>query len=93
MRNPVLHGKKQWGGGGGGVVRENFRPVFQVFSSCFEGKTTQEHLFTSHRSACEVWVDSDILENFSRNGGYVILAWSHSIDVLAPKTPIERCDS
>ena len=64
------------GGGGGG---ENFRPVCQVFFSCFRGKTTQEHLFTSHRSACEVWVDSDILENFSRNGGYVVLAQSHSI--------------
>ena len=36
-------------------------------------------LFTSHRSACEVWLDSDVLENFSRNGGYVVLARSHSI--------------
>ena len=36
------------------------------FSLLLGEKTTQEHLFTSHRSACEVWVDSDILENFSK---------------------------
>ena len=48
------------------------------FLPAFRKKTTQEHLFKTHRSACEVWVDSDILENFSRNGGYVILARSHS---------------
>ena len=49
------------------------------FLSGFRAKTTQEHLFTSHRSASEVWVDSDILENFSRNGSYVVVVWSHSI--------------
>ena len=79
----ILHfwgGKEQLGGGGGVsvCVGENFRPVCQVFY-CFQGKTTQEHLFTSHRSACTVWVDSDILENFSRNDIYVIVAQSHSI--------------
>ena len=42
------------------------------------GETTQEHLFKSHRSAREVWIDSDILENFSRNGSYVIVARSRS---------------
>ena len=73
MRNPCHTAKNS------GVGRENFRPVCQVFPSCLKGKTTQEHLFTSHRSACEVWVDSDILENFSQNGGYVVLARSHSI--------------
>ena len=70
------------GDGGGGVERENFRPVCQfgqVYSSCFYGKTTQEHLFKSHRSACEVWLDSDILGTFIRNGGYAILARIHSI--------------
>ena len=50
-----------------------------VKSSLFLEKTTQEHLFKSHRSAHEDWVDSDILENFSRNGGYVVLARSHSM--------------
>ena len=62
----VLHCKKKLrerGGGGGGGA-----------------KTTQEHLFTSHRSASEVSrVDSDILKNFSRNGGYMVVAGSHSI--------------
>ena len=48
------------------------------FLSGFRAKTTQGHLFTSHRSASEVWVDSDILENFSRNGSYVVVARSHS---------------
>ena len=83
--------EEQWGGGGGcggvgggvggeGVVgTKNFRPVCQVFSPCFYGKTTQEHLFTSHKSACKVWVDSDILENFTQNGTNVIVARSLSI--------------
>ena len=53
--------------------------VCQVFFPCFWGKTTQEHLFTSHRSACQVWVDSDILENFTRNGTNAVVARSHSI--------------
>ena len=37
-------------------------PVCQVFPPCFQGKTTEEHIFIYHRSACEVWLDSDILE-------------------------------
>ena len=51
-------------------------PVCQVFSRWFRGKktTTQEHLFTSHRSACRVWVDFKILANFTRYGTNVIVA-------------------
>ena len=64
------------GGGGGdrtlGLFVKSFLPAFRE-------KTTQEHLFTSHRSACEVWVDSDRLENFTRNGSNVIVARSLSI--------------
>ena len=66
-------------GGGGertsGLFVKSFLPAFRK-------KTTQEHLFKSHRSAREVRVDSDILENFSRNGSYVVLARSHSIDSI-----------
>ena len=56
-----------------------FMKITKSFLSGFRAKTTQEHLFTSHRSASEVWVDSDILENFSRNGSYMVVARSHSI--------------
>ena len=56
-------------GGGAGLLCL----FVKSFLSGFRAKTAQEHLFTSHRSTCEVWVDSDILENFSRNGGYVVL--------------------
>ena len=67
------------GGGGGGGERTSGLFV-KSFPAGFRKKTTQEHLFKSHkRSAREVWVDSDIPENFSRNGGYVVLARSHSI--------------
>ena len=66
------------GGGGGGVERTSGLFV-KSFLPAFRKKTTQEHLFKSHRSAREVWVDSDILKNFSRNSGYVVLARSHSI--------------
>ena len=62
-----------------GYTRYGKRELQAYLSSLFfllSGKTTQEHLFTSRRSACEVWVDSDI---FSRNGGCVLLARSHSI--------------
>ena len=68
-----------WGGGGGGWEERTLGLFVKSFLPAFRKKTTQEHLFTLHRSACEVWVDSDILENFSRNGGYVVLARSHSI--------------
>ena len=43
---PCYTEKKNSGGGGGGGG-ENFRALSQVFSSCFLGKTTQEH-HTSH---------------------------------------------
>ena len=62
-------GKEQLEGGGGGVKGwgrwgertldlfvKSFLPAFR--------ETTQEHLFKSHGSACEVWVDSDKLEKF-----------------------------
>ena len=49
-------------------------------------ETRQENLFTSHSSACEVWVDSDILENFSRNGTNVIVARSLSIASICSRT-------
>ena len=62
-------------GGGGGRLLCLF--VKSFLNGCRE--TTQEHLFTSHRSACKVWVDSAILENFNRNGTNVIAARSHSI--------------
>ena len=32
--------------GGGGVGRQNFRPVHQVFSPCFEGK--KRNIFSHH---------------------------------------------
>ena len=74
------------GGGGGwlgwvGVGRENYKNLFVTsFLPAFREKTTQEHLFTSHRSACKVWVDFDILENFTQNGTNMIVARSHSIE-------------
>ena len=73
--------KSNWGGGGGGGGgwKRTSGLFVKSFLPAFTKKTTQEHLFKSHRSARQVWVDSDILENFSRNGGYVVLAWSHSI--------------
>ena len=55
-------------GGWGGV---DFCACLSSLSSVVLGQKQQEHLFTSPRSACEVWVDSDILENFSRNDSYV----------------------
>ena len=65
-----------WGGGGG---RQNFRPVRQVFSPCFGGKNNTGTSFHITQVGLEIWVDSDILENFTRNGGYVIVARSLSI--------------
>ena len=52
------------GGGGGGWEERTLGLFVKSFLPAFRKKTTQEHLFTLHRSACEVWVDSDILENF-----------------------------
>ena len=72
-------GGRSNGGGGGGGDR-TLGLFVKSFLAAFGEKTTQEHLYTSHRSACEVWVDSDILENFSRNGTNRIVARSHSID-------------
>ena len=63
------NGRWGWGDRTLGLFVKSFLPAFG-------GKTTQEHLFTSHRSARNVWVDSDILENFSQNGNNVIVAWS-----------------
>ena len=78
--NPVLHGKKLGHRGKGGRGGSRLLCLFVKSFLCgFSAKTTQEHLFTSHRSASEVWVDSDKLENFSRNGNYVVVARSHSI--------------
>ena len=55
--------RSNWGGGG---VGERTLGLFvKSFLPAFREKTTQEHLFTSRRSTCEVWVDSDILENLS----------------------------
>ena len=56
---PPPHCAPKWGRGGWACFSS-------PFSLLLGEKTTQEHLFTSHRSACEVWVDSDILENFSQ---------------------------
>ena len=66
------------GGGGGrggrgggrtlGLCVKSFLPVCRI--------KTQEHL-TEHRSACEVWVDSNILQNSTLN--VTTLARSHSI--------------
>ena len=56
MRNPVLHGKKQWGGGGGvGVGRENFSPVCQVFSSCFASSCHLLTLGLTEKVASSKW--------------------------------------
>ena len=73
-------GRSNGGGGGGGGADRTLGLFVKSFLAAFGEKTTQEHLYTSHRSACEVWVDSDILENFSRNGTNRIVARSHSID-------------
>ena len=66
-------------------------PVCQVFSGWFRKKTTQEHLLTSHRSACRVWVDSEILANFTWYGTNVIVAiqlvalcWPLLVQVSSP---------
>ena len=69
--------RSNWGGGGGGGGERTSGLFVKSFLPAFRKKTTQEHLFKSHRSAREVWVDSDILENFSRNDGFVILARSY----------------
>ena len=42
----------------------------KVFSPCFLEKTTQENLFTKHRSACKIWVDSGIHENWTLNSQF-----------------------
>ena len=58
--------------GRGDLGRENCVGLFvKSFLPAFKEKTTQGHLFTSHKSACEVWVNSDILKNFTwgRGGG------------------------
>ena len=67
-------------------VAQRERGVGVDFCACLSslfslvlGQKQQEHLFTSQRLASEVWVDSDILENFSRNGSYVVVAQSHSV--------------
>ena len=70
------------GGGGGGGWQERTLGLFvKSFLPAFREKQ-HRNIFSHHRSACEVWVDSDILENFSRNGGYVVLARSHSIILI-----------
>ena len=66
MRNPVLHGKKQWGGGGG---ERTLGPFVKSFLPAVREK--QHRIIFSHHTGR--------LENFSPNGGYVILARSHSI--------------
>ena len=74
-----------WGGGGwgvgGGGERWGDRTLglfVKSFLPALRKKTTQEHLFMSHRSASEVWVDSDILENFTPNGTNAIVPRSLS---------------
>ena len=46
-------------GGRGGGEERTLGLFVQSFLPAFRGK---QHRNTSHRSACEVWVDSDILE-------------------------------
>ena len=78
-------------GGRGGVGGERTSGLFvRSFLPAFKEKTTQEHVFTSYRSACEVWVDSDILENFARNGTNAIVARSLSIVKYSSE---EECSS
>ena len=60
------------------VVERELQTCLSSLSSCFWEKNNTGK---SHRSAREVWVDSDILDNFSRNGGYVVLVRSHSVPV------------
>ena len=72
-----------WGGrsnGGKGGGDRTLGLFVKSFLPALREKTTQEHLFTWHRSACEVWLDTDILENFTQNGVYVVFGWSHSIN-------------
>ena len=80
-------------GGGRGLGVDFCACLSSLFSVVLGKKTTQEHLFTSHRSACEVWVDSGILENFSRNGTFVIVARSRQsiTNTLVYNMPTVTC--
>ena len=63
-------------GGGGGGGGQNFRPVSQVFSPCFEGKKQHRNIFLHDTGRLAKF---GILENFTQNGGYVVVARSLSI--------------
>ena len=72
--------KKQWGWGGGVGERELSACLSSLFF-LLSGKNntgTSFHITqVSLRSLGGFW--HTVLENFSPNGGYAILAWSHSI--------------